>query len=87
MPGGRPRTRANDERTTSVALDREAEKAIMRIQFHRFEQTGHKPTLRDLITCGIELLLKDAGLEPMAEPARIAPPVVTISKKIMAKSR
>jgi hypothetical protein len=81
MPGGRPKSRDQDERVTSIALDREAEKAIMRIQLNRLDQTGHKPTLRDLVTEGIVLLLKEAGLEPMAAPAQLTRPVVTISKR------
>jgi hypothetical protein len=81
MAGGRPRTRDNQERITSVALDRETEKAIMRIQLHRLDQVGRKPTLRDLVTEGIALLLKEAGLEPMAEPVHTARPVVAISKR------
>ena len=81
MPGGRPKTRDHDERITSVALDREAEKAIMRIQLHRLDQAGRKPTLRDLVTEGIALLLKEAGLQPMAEPAQVTRPVVTMSKR------
>lgn len=62
---GRPKRAGGGERTTSVAFGVSVQEAILRLQLHRLHSTGKKPTLRELISEGVNALLELEGLEPL----------------------
>ena len=72
------------ERTTTVALDVFEQEAIMRLQLQRFQATGRKPTLRELVSEGLSALLVQERLAPMhpAVPETQETTVERITKKL-----
>jgi hypothetical protein len=82
MPRGRKRTRTGNETQSTFEKTPALDIALLDLQ-RQYVKTGRgKPTMRDLLTEGISLLLEREKLAAIPEPKPISKPsVIEISKK------
>lgn len=82
MPRGRRRTRTGNETQSTFEKTPALDIAFLDLQRQYIETGRGKPTMRDLLTQGISLLLEREGLPAIPEPKTVSKPsVIEISKK------
>ncbi len=90
MPRGRRKTRTGDETRSTFDKSRDLDIAIARLQTRYLESDRHKPTMRELLMRGINLVLKEEGLTLMPElerqPKDNVVPIATKSRQSPTES-
>ena len=81
MARGRRKTRTGKQTPSTFEKSPELEIAILNLQLHYLKTGRARPSMRDLLTEGIERLLEREGLPSMPRTIPSANAVISISDK------